>query len=88
MRRVLYKQKSFDFFQKRTIVLIDFESYLSFLKSPEFRIWGVQNMLTTHLLLHSELSTQPLPSFKETTLLHQIRCYAALVFNSKGSMQN
>ena len=51
MRRVLYRQESFDFFQIRTVILGNFESYLSLLNFPEFMTLSVsKNALSAPVL--------------------------------------
>ena len=67
-RRVLYWPKSFFFFVKRTVVLSNFESYLSLLKLPEFMTLRILKHAYMHLLLYP----QPFCSFNETTSSDQI----------------
>ena len=60
-RSVLFRKKNFDFFQERTVVLGNFESYLSLLKSPESMALIVSKhvyTLTSGVLSRSAASTK------------------------------
>ena len=89
MRRSLYRQKSFDFFENGQFLSVIFKSYASLLKSPGFMSRVFQNMFIADLPLTLQPITQPLlrlHNFNKTASSDQIHILHSSFFFSVSTL--